>query len=37
MQNKTVGIIPIAGNASRMRGLPKFLLPAKNNMTLLED
>jgi len=32
-----VGIIPIAGNASRMRGLPKFLLPAKNNMTLLDN
>jgi len=32
------GILPASGSASRMRGLPKFLLPCDNNyLTLLEN
>jgi hypothetical protein len=33
---KTAGLIPIGGNASRMKKLPKFLLPCKEETTLLE-
>lgn len=35
--NSNIGLIPAAGTASRMRGLPKFLLPYENSVkTLLE-
>jgi hypothetical protein len=35
--NKNIGLIPASGTASRMRGLPKFLLPYENSVkTLLE-
>ncbi len=30
------GIIPIAGNASRIKNIPKYLLPTKNQQTLLD-
>ncbi len=32
-----IGIIPIAGSATRMKNIPKFLLPATNNQTLLDN
>ena len=31
------GIIPLAGNATRMKNIPKFLLPCKNNYSLLDN
>jgi len=34
---KTIGIMPIAGTASRMKGLPKFLLPTATNTTLIDN
>ena len=35
--NSNIGLIPASGTASRMRGLPKFLLPYENSVkTLLE-
>lgn len=34
---KYIGIIPIAGSATRMKNIPKFLLPANNNNTLLDN
>ena len=32
-----LGIIPIGGNASRMSGIPKFLLPSPSGNTLLDN
>ncbi len=32
-----IGIIPLAGNASRIKNIPKFLLPCKGNTTLLDN
>jgi hypothetical protein len=37
MNKNIFGIVPLAGSASRMKNLPKFLLPSKINSTLLED
>jgi len=33
---KVVGILPASGSASRMMGLPKFLLPVNENKNILE-
>jgi hypothetical protein len=35
--NNIMGIIPLGGNATRMKHIPKFLLPCKINYTLLEN
>ena len=32
-----MGIIPLAGNASRLKNIPKYLLPCKNNTTLMDN
>jgi len=32
-----IGIIPLGGNATRMKNLPKFLLPCKQDTTLLDN
>ena len=31
------GIIPLGGNATRMNNLPKFLLPCKIGVSLLDN
>jgi hypothetical protein len=37
MGDNIFGILPISGNASRMKSIPKFLLPSKINSTLLDE
>lgn len=37
MESKVVGIIPLGGNATRMKGIPKFLLPCNLNTSLLDN
>lgn len=37
MENNIFGVVPISGNASRMKSIPKFLLPCKINSTLLDE
>jgi len=32
-----IGLIPLSGNATRMKHLPKFLLPCKPGLTLLDN
>jgi hypothetical protein len=31
------GILPLAGNASRMKHIPKFLLPCQDGVSLLDN
>ena len=35
--SELIGLIPLAGNATRMKNLPKFLLPCKIGVSLLEN
>ena len=35
--NNIIGLIPLSGNATRMKNLPKFLLPCKPGLTLLDN
>ena len=35
--NNIIGIIPLGGSASRMKNIPKFLLPCKVNYSLLDN
>jgi len=37
IMSELIGIIPLAGNATRMKNLPKFLLPCKVGVSLLEN
>lgn len=32
----TIGVLPAAGTASRINGLPKFLLPIRNDLSLIQ-
>ena len=34
---KNTLVLPIGGSASRMRGIPKYLLPANDSSTLVEN
>jgi NDP-sugar pyrophosphorylase family protein len=36
MESPVLGIIPLGGNATRMKNIPKFLLPCKDGMSLLD-
>ena len=37
MSSSIYGIVPLAGNATRMNSIPKFLLPCKIGLSLLDN
>ena len=37
METLSIGIIPLAGNASRIKNIPKYLLPCKSDYTLIDN